>query len=327
MKGIVITEFGGPEVMEVQELEMPSIGSRQVLIHSSGTSVNFADIKSRMGSSRRSAQQPPFITGLDVTGTIEAVGSDVKDLHVGQRVIAFPLAGSYAEYVVTDELLTFPIGDNVNNQVAAACPLVSFTSYSLLMTVARLQKNESVLIHSAAGGIGTTAIQLAKLLGAGKVIGTVSDDAKKNIAYESGADHVLNYQTENFSESVKDITDGHGADVILDSSAGQIFNKSLDCLAMFGRIVNYGNASGGKAGQCQTNDLHATCRSVLGFSFGTTRKNRPELVKPIADQVIPFINNEQLKLFIGQTFDLKDAPKAHAWIESRKSTGKAILIP
>ena len=325
MKGIVVTKLGGPEFMEYQELEMPTVSSKQVFIRVTGTSVNYADIKSRLGK-YHGASQPPFVPGLDVTGIIEEVGSEVHELKKGQRVIAFPSNGTYAEYVTANELLTFPISDNVENTIAAASPLVSFTSYSLLKKVAQIEKNETVLIHSAAGGIGTTAIQLAKLLGAKKVIGTVSDDAKKNIAYEAGADDVMNYQTENFVEKVNEVTAGNGADVILDSSAGHIFEQSLECLARFGRIVNYGNATG-NGGQSQTNDLHSSCRSILGFSFGTTLKFRPETVKAIADGVLPFINDGQLKLFIGETFALKDAAKAHAWIESRKSTGKAVLIP
>ena len=123
----------------------------------------------------------PFIPGIDVAGIVECVGSHVKNIHPGQRVIAFPQNGSYAEYVVANENLTFVLPDEVDFQTAAACPIVSFTSYNLLANVARLQQGESVLIHAAAGGIGTTAIQLAKLLGAGKVIGTVGSEGKKKL--------------------------------------------------------------------------------------------------------------------------------------------------
>ncbi len=179
MKAIVVTSFGGPEVMKYTDVDMPTISDNQVLIRVVATSVNFADIKSRYG--KKGNKTFPFIPGIDATGIVERVGSQVKNIHPGQRVIAFPQNGSYAEYIVANENLTFVLPDEVNFQTAAACPIVSFTSYNLLTNVARLQQGESVLIHAAAGGIGTTAIQLAKLLGAEKVIGTVGSEAKKKL--------------------------------------------------------------------------------------------------------------------------------------------------
>lgn len=179
MKAIVVTSFGGPEVMKYTDFDIPAISEDQVLIRVVATSVNFADIKSRYGKKGNKAL--PFILGIDATGIVERVGSHVKNIHPGQRVIAFPQNGSYAEYVVANENLTFVLPHEVDFQTAAACPIVSFTSYNLLANVARLQQGESVLIHAAAGGIGTTAIQLAKLLEAGTVIGTVGSEAKKKL--------------------------------------------------------------------------------------------------------------------------------------------------
>ncbi|HZG73274.1 MAG TPA: alcohol dehydrogenase catalytic domain-containing protein, partial [Chondromyces sp.] len=165
MKAVLVTRFGSPEGLKYKEVPKPAPAPNQVLIRVAATSVNFADIMSRYGKYHNGAQ-PPFIPGLDAAGTIESIGSKVKNLRVGQRVIAFPKNGSYAEYIVADEALTFPIPDALSFDTAAACPIVSFTSHKLLADVARLEKGETVLIHAAAGGIGTTAIQLAKLLGA-----------------------------------------------------------------------------------------------------------------------------------------------------------------
>ena len=167
----------------------------------------------------------------------------MKNIYPGQRVIAFPQNGSYAEYVVANENLTFALPDEVDFQTAAACPIVSFTSYNLLANVARLQQGESVLIHAAAGGIGTTAIQLAKLLGAGTVIGTVGSEEKK-IALDAGADYVIGHQDEDFVEKVNELTNGEGVDVILDSISGTVSERSLKCLAYYGRLIHFGNASG-----------------------------------------------------------------------------------
>lgn len=269
MKAIVVTSFGGSEVMKYTDVDIPAISEDQVLIRVVATSVNFADIKSRYGKKGNKAL--PFILGIDAAGIVERVGSHVKNIYPGQRVIAFPQNGSYAEYVVANENLTFVLPDEVDFQTAAACPIVSFTSYNLLANVARLQQGESVLIHAAAGGIGTTAIQLAKLLGAGTVIGTVGSEAKKEIALDAGADYVIGHQDEDFVEKVNELTNGEGVDVILDSISGTVSERSLKCLAYYGRLIHFGNASG-EIGNFQTKDLHASCRSILGFSFGTTRK-------------------------------------------------------
>jgi NADPH2:quinone reductase len=321
MKAVFVTRLGGPEVLEYMEVEKPVPAPNQVLIRVAATSVNFADIKSRYGN-YHNAGQPPFIPGLDVAGTIEAVGSEVNGLKVGQRVIAFPKNGSYAEYVAVDQALTFPIPDALDFDTAAACPIVSFTSYKLLADVARLEKGETVLIHAAAGGVGTTAIQLAKLLGAGMVIGAVGSLEKAGAAEDAGADHTISY--EGLVEKVNQLTNGQGADVILDSLAGAIAEQSLSCLAPYGRLVNFGNASG-SAGQFATKDLHSSCRSVLGFSLGTTRNKRPHLLQSAADVVLPYLAEGRLRMKISRKFALSEAGEAQAWVESRKSTGKVIL--
>ncbi|MED1555894.1 quinone oxidoreductase [Bacillus paramycoides] len=322
MKAIVVTSFGGPEVMKYTDVGIPTISENQVLIRIVATSVNFADIKSRYGKKGNKAF--PFIPGIDAAGVVERVGSHVKNIYPGQRVIAFPQNGSYAEYVVANENLTFILPDEVDFQTAAACPIVSFTSYNLLANVARLQKDEAVLIHAAAGGIGTTAIQLAKLLGAGKVIGTVGSEAKRKIALDAGADYVICNQNEDFVEKVNDLTNGEGVNVILDSISGTVSERSLDCLAYYGRLVHFGNASG-EVGNFRTKDLHASCRSILGFSFGTTRKKRPESLKETANQVFRYLRDGSLLIKATKSFPLQDAGKAHEWVESRQSTGKVIL--
>ncbi|WHY31193.1 quinone oxidoreductase family protein [Bacillus wiedmannii] len=322
MKAIVVTSFGGPEVMKYIDVDVPVISDNQVLIRVVATSVNFADIKSRYGKKGNKAL--PFIPGIDAAGIVERVGSHVKNIHPGQRVIAFPQNGSYAEYVVANENLTFVLPHEVDFQTAAACPIVSFTSYNLLANVARLQEDETVLIHAAAGGIGTTAIQLAKLLGAGNVIGTVGNEAKSKIALDAGADYVICHQDVDFVEKVNELTNGEGVDVILDSISGTVSEKSLKCLAYYGRLVHFGNASG-EIGYFQTKDLHASCRSILGFSFGTTRKKRPELLQETANEVFRYLRDGRLKMKAAKSFPLQDAGKAHEWVESRKSTGKVIL--
>ena len=180
LKAIVVTKLGGPEVLELLEVDVPSIGPKEVLIHVKAISVNFADIKARLGE-YHGVQASTFIPGLDCAGVIEKVGSDVTGFKEGQRVMAFPKRGSYAEYVKADERLTFAIPDELDINIAASSLTVGITSYNVIKKMARLIEGETILIHAAAGGVGTTAIQLAKLFGASQVIGTVGSNEKVSL--------------------------------------------------------------------------------------------------------------------------------------------------
>ncbi|MBU5445303.1 NADPH:quinone oxidoreductase family protein [Paenibacillus sp. MSJ-34] len=322
MKAVIVDKYGSVENMRYTDVEMPSIRSNQILIRVKTTSVNFADIKARYGN--KGQAKLPFILGLEAAGIIEKVGSDVKSFSIGQRVLAFPQHGSYAEYVVANEDLTFAIPDRIRFDTAGACGIVSFLSYKLLADIAKLQKGENILIHSASGGVGTTAIQIAKALGAKNIIGTVGNKKKIPMALSAGADHTICYEQVDFADKVNELTDGKGVDVILDSIGGDITEQSLTCLADFGRLVVFGNSSG-EYGQIKTNDLHASCRSVLGFSFGTTRRERPEIVKETAVQVFRLLESGQLDIKISERLPLKEASLAHQFVESRNSTGKVLL--
>lgn len=322
MKAIIVPEFGNPNVMKVTEINKPTIEPDQVLIHVKATSVNFADIKSRYG--KKGNGRLPFIPGIDAAGVIEEIGSKVQKLKVGQKVMAFPKNGSYAEYAVANEKLVYVLPESVDFETAAACPIVSFLSYKLLKDVARLEAGETLLVHAAAGGVGTTVIQLAKLLGAGQVIGTVGSEKKIAVAHEAGADHVINYEKEDFAQKVNELTNGNGVDIILDSVAGEVTEKSFRCLAYYGRLVNFGNSSG-RVGNVETKDVHSSCRSLLGYSLGTTRSRRPDSLIQTAEAVLRYIEKGDLKIKIGRTFSLEEASKAHEWVESRQSIGKVIL--
>ncbi len=324
MKAVIVTQHGGPEVMRYTDMNRPAPAANQVLIRVEATGVNYADIKGRYGNPRN-IRQLPYIPGLDVAGTIVETGADITEFRVGQRVIAFTSNGSYAEYVATDAILTFPLPDAVDFKLGAACPIVAFTSHQLLADVARIREGETVLIHGAAGGVGSTAVQIAKLLGASQVIGTVSSESKAAIAKEAGADHVIHHTEEDFSKAVLDITDGKGADVILDSISGPVTERSLSCLAMYGRLVVFGNMGGPT--KINTADLFHNCRSVLGFSFGHTRKHRPHLVKPTAEKVLGYLSKGSLHIVVGDTFSLAEAADAHRLVEARNSIGKILLVP
>lgn len=325
MKAIQVTAFGGPEVLKLVHLAIPDPGPGQVRIKVLATSVNFADIMTRQGR-YHNAGNPPLIPGLDVAGIIDAVGPDTADWQPGQRVIAFPTSGSYAEYVIADAVTTYPIPDSVSVEQAAAFPTVGVTSYELLTKVVHLQPTETIVIHAAAGGIGTTAVQLARKLGANLIIGTVSSDEKVDAAKEAGADAVINYVQDHFSDRVLELTDGRGADVILDSVSGPIFTQSLDCLARFGRIAVFGSSSGAP-GHIESFDLHGSCRSVLGYSMGTTRRYRPETLRPSVEKALSFLASGELKMRVTASYTFEEVSAAQDLVESRRSTGKVLLFP
>ncbi|WP_394121528.1 zinc-binding alcohol dehydrogenase family protein [Planococcus donghaensis] len=328
MKTIIVEETGPPEVLKLQEVDKPKPAADQVLIRVEAISVNFADIKARQGQYHGAAADTAFTPGLDCAGVVVEIGDQVSRFQAGDRVMAFPSGGSYAEFVVAPENLTYPVPNEISSETAAASLTVGITAYNVIQKMARLEKGETILIHAAAGGIGSTAIQLAKLLGASKIIGTVGSDEKVAKAKSFGADEVINYRSTNFVEKVNELTGGKGADVILDTVAGENFERSLKCLAQFGRIVSFGHANDGSIpGIAKTDQLHSSCRSVIGYSTGTYRKNRPEFLREAAEKIIEYLLQKQLEIVISKSYALEDASEAHAHIESRTSIGKVLLIP
>ena len=323
MKGILVEKFGGPEVLTYRDLDDPRPQKNQVIIRVRSAGVNFADVKARIGAYHLK-QALPFIPGLDVTGTIAAVGPEVTTLKAGQRVVAFPQGGSYCELAVADAGLAFPIPDSIKDDTAAAFPVVAGTSFAMLSRIAGLQANEGVLLHSAAGGVGTTALQIAKYLGAKPIITTVGSDIKKKLLAELGADAVVNYRSENYVEQVLALTDGKGVNVILNPLAGRILERDLDCLAPFGRLICFGNASEQSA-SFSSDQVQGSCRSLIGFSFGTLRRRRPQEVPGIMQAVIALLAEGKIRMIMGKQFPLAEAAEAHRYIESRNSTGKILL--
>jgi NADPH2:quinone reductase len=323
MKAIIVKKFGGPEVLTYTEVDDPQPAADQVLIRVHTVGVNFADVKARIGAYHLK-RALPFIPGLDVAGTIAAVGPEVKTLKAGQRVVAFPQGGAYCELALAREVLTFAIPEAISDETAAAFPIVAGTSYAMLSRISSLKTGEGVLLHSAAGGVGTTALQIAKHLGARPIIATVGSDAKKSMLGELGADATVNYRSENYVEKTLALTDGKGVDVILNPLGGEMLEGDLDCLAPFGRLICFGHASGQPA-SIPTNELHGSCRSVLGFSFGTLRRTRPQEASGIMNAVIPMLAEDKIRMIIGKQFSLTEAAEAHRLLESRTSTGKILL--
>lgn len=323
MKAIQLIEYGGPEVLKVIEKEKPVPAGHEVLIEVHAIGVNYADTARREG--QYVVPTPlPFIPGAEVAGVVVATGEKAS-ITPGTRVVTLIESGGYSEYVTADERGLIPLSEGLDFKLAAALPLQGLSAYHIIKTMGRLEKGESVLVHAAAGGVGTLAVQLAKLFGAGKVIATASTDEKLQLAKEMGADVLVNYTNEDWEKEVLEATGGKGVNVALEMTGGEIFNKTLKCLAAFGRLVIYGVASGEQS-RFYPSSLMARNQSVIGF-FLPQIMRKPELLQPSMKELMTYVAEGKLKLTIGEVHPLEDAAKVHTLMQSRKTKGKVILEP
>jgi NADPH2:quinone reductase len=324
MHAVQFDAYGDSSVLRWRDLPDPSPGPQQVAIRVSLTGVNFADILSRRGL-YLSGTKLPLIPGLDCLGTVVALGRGVTGLRLGQRVAAFPDEGSYSEIAIAQAVLTYPIGPEIPDEAGGALNVL-ITAYNILRLAARLNPGESVLVHAAAGGVGSTAVQMARVLGAGRIFGTVGSPEKFEFARKCGADFVIDYRTENPAERILAETGGTGVDLILDSVGGDVLLNGFSALAPFGRYVIFGQASG-KAATLPASELHRENRAVVGYTSGGYRRRRPEALLPAARASFDLVAKGLVQIAVGARFPLKEAWKAHDLVESRKSTGKVLLIP
>ena len=322
MHAIVVEKAGDPSVLMLREVPRPLPGAGEVAIRVTLTSVNFADVQARRGTG---VTKVPFTPGLDCAGVVEALGAGVTSLRVGQRVAANPDAGSYADVVIARAALTIPVGDDISDE-AAASVTVLVTAWNMLTRVAALQPGEAVLVHAAAGGVGSVLVQMARERGAGTIFATAGGAEKVAHARAFGADVAIDYRAEDFSAVVLERTGGRGVDVICDAIGGEVFAAGLRALAPFGRLVVYGQSSG-SAGALTTDLLHRTNRAVLGYSSGHYRRNRPAVIKPAAEAAFALVAAGAVRIAEGGRFALRDVAQAHALVESRASHGRIFLVP
>lgn len=325
MKGIIVKEFGSSDVLKYTELPDPVPGDTQVLIEVRGASINSADVQARSGKYHL-GKKLPFTPGIDVAGVVSGTGPDVKTVKKGDHVIAFPLSGSYSELAIAEEHLTFIIPPEIDFKVASAIPIVAGTVTHMLTEIARITPGESLLIHGAGGGVGTTAIQIAKSLGVHQIIGSVGSPQKGEYVKKIGADAIIDHEDTNYSTQVNQLTGGNGVDVILNPIGGSTLERDVLCLAPFGRLISFGKLKD-KPGSVSPEILYTTNRSIIGFSFGHYRKLRPELISQTMQRVIAMVENDQLTMVIDSCFELEEAAAAHHYLESRSAVGKILLFP
>ena len=323
MKAVVFSEVGGPDVLKLADVPKPEVRPGMALNKVEAIGVNFADTRFRQGTYVVKPKLPD-IPGMEAAGVVEAVGDGVTGIVPGMRVAAFTVK-SYAEYCQAPASMVIPLPDFVSFTDGAAFPIQVMTAYHMLHTADSIGPGRTVLVHSAAGGVGIVAVQLAKVAGA-RVLGTVSSDAKADLVRAHGADAVINYVSHTFADEVLKLTQDRGVDLILDAVGKPTFEEGLRCLAPFGHLILYGRA-GGPTDPLNVATLSAKSQKVSGFMVPTVTRNFPEATRDSAERCFALMREGRLKLHIGRTFPLAEAADAHRFLESRASTGKLVLLP
>jgi NADPH2:quinone reductase len=322
MKTIHVKEPGGPETMQLVEAPKPQPGPKQALIRMAAIGVNFIDVYFRKGLYKADS---PIVLGNEGAGTVEAVGPEVTEVKVGDRVAWAMHRGSYSEYAAVPASLLVQIPDGLDFQTAAAAMLQGMTAHYLTHSTYPLKTGEACLVHAAAGGTGSLIVQMAKMRGA-RVLGTVSTEDKAKIARQAGADETILYTSQDFEAEVKRLTGGRGVDVVYDSVGQTTFDKSLNSLRPRGVLALFGQSSG-PVPAFDPNLLNGKGSLFLTRpSLAHYLLSRDELVWRAGD-VLGWIAAGKLKLRIERTYPLADAAAAHRDLEGRRTAGKLLLIP
>jgi NADPH2:quinone reductase len=320
MKRIQVVETGGPEKMQVADVPTPVPGPGEALVRIATSGVNFIDVYFRSGLYKADL---PVTLGSEAAGTVEAVAPGVTEVAPGDRVAYAMARGSYAEYAAVPAAQLVKLSAHLDFPTAAAAMLQGMTAHYLTHSTFALKSGDTCLVHAAAGGAGGLIVQLAKMLGA-RVFGTVSTQAKAEIARSHGADEVILYTEQDFESEVKRLTAGRGVDVVYDSVGKTTFDKSLNCLRPRGLLALFGQSSGPvppfDPGILNARGSLFLTRPSLGYYVAT----REELLWRAGD-VLGWLDSGKLKLRIDHTYPLADAAAAHRDLESRKTAGKLLL--
>jgi NADPH2:quinone reductase len=315
MRAIQMSEYGGPEVLRLVDLPIPEPGPGEVLVRVSHAGLNFADTHRRTNT-YLAKDELPLVPGLEVAG--------VRD-DTGERVVALVGKGGYAECATAPGALTFAIPDGVDDATALALLLQGLTAWHLYRTCARLSPGESVVVHAAAGGVGSLAVQLGGPMGAGRVIATASTPDKRALALELGADVAIDGAPEDLTERLVEANLGTPVDVVFEMAGGEVFESSLAALAPFGRLVTYGIASG-KPNSVRSGDLMRRSRSIVGFWLMDCL-GRPAMIDEALADLFARVARGELRVVSGPSYPLAEAARAQRDLAERRTTGKVTLDP
>jgi len=310
-----MTEFGGPEVLKLADLPVPEPGPEEVLIRVSRAGLNFADTHTRTNSYVRKATLP-LVPGGEVAGVLEPGG---------ERVVALTGSGGYAEYALAPRAHAFPIPDGVDDGTALALIVQGTTAWHMYRTSAKPAAGESVVVHGAAGGVGSLAVQLGHQLGAGRVIATASSEQKRALSLELGADAAIAPVADGLTERLVEANGGRPVDVVFEMSGGQVFEASYRALAEFGRLVVCGIATQ-EPNEVRTGSLLRHSRAVIGFYLFHCLE-RPGMFAEALDDLFARVAAGTLRAVVGDTYPLEQAAQAQIDLRARRTTGKLLLDP
>ena len=313
MRAVQITEFGGPEVLTLTDLADPVAGGDFEVLTVDSAGVNFADTH-QVEDSYLSSTTLPLVPGSEVVGR----------LPDGTRVAAFAIAGGYAEKALVHPAMTFPLPDAISDGQALALMVQGLTAWHLLRTSTHLAPGESVVVHAAAGGVGTLAVQLAKAWGAGTVIGVASSPEKRQLAADLGADVTVDAGEADLKAALVAANGGRKVDVVLEMVGGSTFDASLAALAPFGRLATFGMASRTPSTPVTSGELMSRSRAVIGFWLAHCF-DRPTMLQPPLAELLAMVQAGTLTPVVGGTYPLSEAHRAHEDLRSRASQGKLVL--
>lgn len=315
MKAIQIQQYGGPEVLELVELDDPMPGDGEQVLAVSAIGINFADTHKAEDSYMESSELP-FVPG------VEALGQTAD----GRRVAALLVGGGYAEQAVFDPALSFDVPDAVGDAEALAVLLQGLTAWHLLRSCARIGGGESVVVQAAAGGVGSLAVQLARLFGAGRVIAVASTEDKRRLALDLGADAAIDADPSALTDAIREANGGPRVDVVLEMIGGESFEMSMASLAPLGRLVYYGTAGRTPAPVVDPGVLMRRSIGIIGFWLSQLVR-QPALLREPMNQMLKWVTEGVLKPVVGGSYKLEDARQAHVDLRARRTTGKLVLIP
>jgi NADPH2:quinone reductase len=320
MKAILCNTLGPPDKLSLEELESPLVKANHVKIAVHACGINFADTLLIQGK-YQTRPQPPFSPGMEVSGEIVECGEGVTELASGDRVMAVLSYGGYAQEVVTPVATVVPLPSNMDFITAAGFPVAYGTSHLALTHRALLKPGETLLVHGAGGGVGLTAVEIGKQLGA-TVIATAGNQAKLQVAANHGADYLIDYSKEDIKDKVRALG---GADVVYDPVGGDAFDASLRCINWEGRILAVGFASG-RIPQPPANILLVKNCAVIGVHWGAYLQHNPTLMHHSLQELLAWCREGKLKPLVSQTFSLTQAPEALTALIERRTTGKVVLV-
>lgn len=322
---IQVTAIGGPEVLQSRSIDIPTPAPHQVVLAHTAIGVNFVDIYLRAGQAHSHNPQPPFVPGINAVGEIVALGSQVHELHLGQKVTYTNAGvGSYSTHVAVSAERLIPVPPDVDDVRVAAGLVRALTCQYLLKQMRQLEPGTRVLVHAAAGGVGQILVQWAKRLGL-VVLATAGSETKVQTALALGADFAINYRSEDFVSEVKRITQGQGVSVVFDSVGKDTFDGSLKCLEPKGLVVNFGTASGQVEGFA-LQDLHSQSLWVCRPTLRTYIANRADMLA-MSVEAFGILGDPTIRLDIDTLLPLSQASEAHRLLESRTTQGAIVLIP